>query len=355
MQKGLSFELSHKISNMAFVCACLVVLIHIGSPTTEGSFEWWCSQFLKNGVCRIAVPFFFVTAGYFLAGKAGEQGWWVAAVSKRIRTLLLPYMVWSLVAIAYTVSLVLVANLLADAPLTRNLPANGAEWLQYFGLNPEEYPLLVPLWFIRSLFIFVLLSPLVWSMHRFRRGLFFVSISLWVMYLCFVAQTDDEGWGMILRFTFSVEGCAYFVLGMALRRSPLAMYMTVMRKIFLSVVAVLAVTVALWGRLHNTSWCAYAWPISYAVALWAVWEWLPSRPWPQWLTGQAFPLYLMHMFPLWLWDLAVANCIFLPQDMNETLMGYLLIGICDVAVIVGVAYLARHLVQKISEMIFGGR
>ena len=65
----VSKETSAKFANMGFVCACLVVLIHLGVDGKPGGAAWWTHQmFTHVGMTRIAVPFFFFASGYWLAG-----------------------------------------------------------------------------------------------------------------------------------------------------------------------------------------------------------------------------------------------------------------------------------------------
>ena len=84
----VSEELSCKFKNMAIVCAILVVFIHIPLGRLEsGSVLWVFDMLVRWGIAQIAVPFFFVASGYFLAGHIGEDGWWKREILKRIRAL----------------------------------------------------------------------------------------------------------------------------------------------------------------------------------------------------------------------------------------------------------------------------
>ena len=68
---------SAKFANMSLLSAVLVVIIHVFKRNQEfGTVVWWMRQFLGEGVCRIAVPFFFLAAGYFLAKHFNDVGWW---------------------------------------------------------------------------------------------------------------------------------------------------------------------------------------------------------------------------------------------------------------------------------------
>lgn len=51
-----------------FICALLVLEVHFISDYVENNIKFVLSQ----GIGRIAVPFFFITSGYFLANKSGD-------------------------------------------------------------------------------------------------------------------------------------------------------------------------------------------------------------------------------------------------------------------------------------------
>lgn len=93
--------MNHKFENMKFIAAVLVVLLHAFNamdPEAGGTLR----RFMMSGPCATAVPFFFFAAGYFLAGRFGEAGWWRRALTARIRTLVIPYFVWNVACLGAT-------------------------------------------------------------------------------------------------------------------------------------------------------------------------------------------------------------------------------------------------------------
>ncbi len=100
---------SNKLANLSFLCACLVVTIHVGHPKIAGSATWWTDLSL-HAVSRIAVPLFFAISGYLLAGRIDEKGWWTAALKKRLRTIGLPFVLWLLVSHLFKLTAVVSVN-----------------------------------------------------------------------------------------------------------------------------------------------------------------------------------------------------------------------------------------------------
>ena len=159
---GISGETSAKITNMGLLSAFLVLFIHLpitGNDPFLRHFNWYFSR----GIGKIAVPFFFVASGYLLAGHFIKNGWYRNVVSKRIRTLLCPMILWSL--IYYFVLdngiLPLLQTLFSGQPWNGDLfPVPDWRTLaRLFAIHPFVQPYLGVCWFIRSLFVLVVISP----------------------------------------------------------------------------------------------------------------------------------------------------------------------------------------------------
>ena len=165
MQK-IPLPLSNKIANMSLLCSLMVICIHVLKRTqAPGSFAWRCRQLSGEGLCRIAVPFFFAAAGYFLAMHFCEKGWYKREVLKRIRTLAVPFVVWCSICFMLCSCIMVLANL-----------SNGQIWheglfslnriVRSLGVNPVAVPELRQLWFVRVLFVLVLVSPILRFVER---------------------------------------------------------------------------------------------------------------------------------------------------------------------------------------------
>ena len=137
----VSAELSRAFRLMSLICAFLVIGIHM---PLHGRIV---DAVFADGFCRVAVPFFFFASGFFLVGNIGNDGWWHTAVCKRIRSLLVPFFIWT------GISFILPYFCGGHA---RSLTVN--EVLSFWGLNPTVYPGVVPYWYIRTLFLLCTLS-----------------------------------------------------------------------------------------------------------------------------------------------------------------------------------------------------
>ena len=159
---------SVKARNMSALAALAVVVIHAGNGGMGSFAAKMLHQFLGWGLCTFAVPWFFFASGYFFARHLDEDGWWARAVKTRLRTLLVPYLLWCGLFVCFSFSLDALANLMAGRALLSGLSVRRL-LLCGFGLNASEHPLLVPFWYIRALLIIVLFSPvLVYCLRRLR-------------------------------------------------------------------------------------------------------------------------------------------------------------------------------------------
>ena len=109
--------LSRKLSTLSFLLMVLIVFIHgfnvnisFGDKTSGGSAYWiqFLESFMSDGFCRVAVPMFFAISGY-LASLNFADGFSMAKylimIRKRVKTLLIPYLVVSFLGICFVVLL----------------------------------------------------------------------------------------------------------------------------------------------------------------------------------------------------------------------------------------------------------
>lgn len=81
------------------VCAVFIIFIHT-EPLS--SVNGQLNSLLVNCVCRIAVPFFFISSGFFLFSKCGVKNPDMTAVKGYVKRILFLYLIWSAVYFPFT-------------------------------------------------------------------------------------------------------------------------------------------------------------------------------------------------------------------------------------------------------------
>lgn len=268
-----------KVAFWSFVFVLGVVMIHC-VWTPESTVGRLSVALFKDTLARLAVPFFFACSGFFLARHFDESGWWRREVRKRLRTLALPYVIWLLV---------LVAVMYAE---THKLLGPGA-----FGLNPCRMPALSPLWYIRCLMMFTVLSPAFkFLIDRGRHWMLFLSYGV---LLAFTAAThlcnltDVNGVGGFFYYGFSLEGLFYFLGGMYVQRHWKGALSRV-ASVSLLTVGCAMIALRVWLAYRGvTVWIGYRCLVTPLVLVGIMGVPAPLRL-PDFLKGCVFPIFLVH-------------------------------------------------------------
>lgn len=355
MSISISQSLSDKISSFSLLCAAMVVGIHVAEFQEHGTMMWWWSRIGHYGVFLIAVPFFFAVSGFFLAGHFKENGWWRRGCLKRVRSLLIPYVIWSSVAVIMTLGMVLGANILHGRGLSANIPISWEWWALAFGFNPFIYPGVVPLWYLRTLMIFVLISPLLYQTVK----LFGAKTLIVIYVVCGTVIVFASGrFQLFMRYTFSLNGLFFFVLGMIIRLGEYKLE----SKNKLIHWAALVLGAAVLG--FSICFCEietraffFVRMIYVPLFLYAAWNLLPMVKLPGWLSSVAFPIFLLHVL---VWRLLGAIDMATHQYYfaflrPESFYAWGVKWIVGFGGSLMLALLLRRLFPRFAKIAFGGR
>ena len=326
---------SEKIAFAGLLCACMVVIDHAQTPASPGSSAWWVMSIVSRGICQIAVPFFFTVSGFFLAAHIEENGWWKREMLKRVKSLCLPFLLWSLIGTCVLLPIV-------DS---ESLP-HGWAALRYVGLYPFALPFVTPLWYLRSLIILVAISPLLVWLVRMKYGVlvlagwYIVSIALSKMLAQWPAVNNFLGNFVPLKW-----GCFWFSLGVYLRDRGIVFKPSFCKTALIIIVGILLVLGAKFSELNGFEYAALMQKISIPFLLAGFWYLAPRKGQPHALLSYAFPIYLIHM-PI------IAYCRkFVPA---EGLLAYASTITIAIVVSIAVAFLLKTM-PKVAKLLFGGR
>ena len=183
-------ETSRRITSLRFLLAIFVVFIHnnftaksvaeifqdtgVQTAFCQNALGKWIQLFISGGIARCAVPLFFLFAAYLQFKKGDSYG---TLLRKKARSLVLPFFLWPVLNIALFVGMKLavariVPGLLAQPDVIPQFSWTAADWLHaFFGYEDMENGrtfggYLGQMWFVRDLFILIVLSPLLRCVAR---------------------------------------------------------------------------------------------------------------------------------------------------------------------------------------------
>ena len=154
---------------------------------------------LYDGPTRIFVPLFFFVSGFLFYGRTFTLKNYFIKIRKRFYSLILPYLFY----ISLAITIFYIAQLLIPSFISEGKTAIAnyeiTDWMKAFGIN--GLPFVGPFWFIRNLFLIILISPIIYFYCKFLRihGLILLGV-VWI--------TDASFWSFIPQscdvFFFSV-------------------------------------------------------------------------------------------------------------------------------------------------------
>ena len=176
VNNSLEKRQSTLIKAMRFPLIVLVVFSHsLGFQHfhIDLSLEGWniyhfFSEMISHNLCKIAVCWFFVFAGYFFFLNVPEEGfsskWLIEKWKRRIWTLLIPYIIWNIMPL---VAGFIKNNLffwlgIQEIGYAPSALISDFKPLSRFLLGPANYPL----WFMRDLMIMCLLAPILYAIFK---------------------------------------------------------------------------------------------------------------------------------------------------------------------------------------------
>ena len=239
--------ISETISLLRFPLTMFVVFIHYNMGVRGFSLhgetygldapEWfrWVTALFSDVLPRTAVPLFYIISGYlFFRGGLFDTDVYRHKLRTRASTLLVPYLLWNVVAVLVQLShrLPFLSTVFPSAhlmevqltPLRLFRTFFDNYWNKGILVTPENdgmvselpYPADVPLWYVRDLMVLVLLAPAIWWIVK-RAGRWLVVVLGTIWYLRpLLFPMWEEGWGTMLleaAFFFSC-GAFYGIRGL---------------------------------------------------------------------------------------------------------------------------------------------
>ena len=306
------------------------------------------------GVFNVAVPFFFVCSGYFLGNHIGEEGWWKRECSKRIISIVVPFFIWSVVFAFLPLVAVFSSNLIHGRIASITVGSSLWFWVQILGLSPFTYPGFAQLWYLRTLFLFVLISPLLqYFIHNNVRGRVFLLLVYFAALIVGVGMSSHCRVVKFFYYCFQLEGLFYFCVGLFLRmreRHGETLHGCVCKRFIcvsfvIGLLFVMASTFAI--RMGVNVYC-FARVVFTPLLLIAFWNLVPTCPLPKCITSATFAIYVMHGIVLKMMEMFDSRPI---ETMVQWGGKYIVAFIVPILV----AMFLRRFTPGVSGILFGGR
>lgn len=193
MKKPIPNETSRRITSLRFLLIVLVVFIHnnfveanIVKDALKNGYEpfayangfvgIWIQRFISNGIAQCAVPLFFMFSAYLQFMKNDKFS---TLLKKRTKSLVIPYFLWPILNIGLYVGIKLalskiVPQLFEKPGFVPQMEWTASDWFHaFFGFDDMQEGrtfggFVGQMWFVRDLFILILLSPLLrLAVHKF--------------------------------------------------------------------------------------------------------------------------------------------------------------------------------------------
>lgn len=337
MYRETNEALSNKINALRFFAIFGVLYIHAENYAQFGFLlgtQGYALEQKAIGAFEWAVPLFFLLSAFlFFRGFCWNQ--LLPKWSRRIHSILIPYLVWSTI---YFALFALLPRLPFLAPYLNSTPAplTLSELLSSIFLNRYAGFL----WFIKTLIVFTLAAPLFYVIFSRRYlgeivllGIFSLSI--------FSPATFYPELSLRWRFIFFYALGAYLGL-----RFPDAVRFTIPRTFRLALLFAIPIFVVL-----NALWDCELYSLVVIACLWFGMD--AGSIQPRRIFETTFFVYMLHILVFSL--VKKLQYVLLPHTELWMLIAYASLPFIAVAILHPLALLFRRLLPRVYSFLFGGR
>lgn len=225
-----------------------IVLMHAWAAqayVASGTLEYRSWDFICNAMTAVVMPALFLMSGYLLVkGYEGfDWNWWRCKWLRRVKRLLVPYLVWN----ALFVGFYLVAAHVVPRLHQRVVAFGLTSWQGAFSkvVSFMTNPIDMPTWFMRTLFLYVLVAVALVPLLKKGKG-----VAAYLLLAGWFVFSWQMKWGPRMCFTYPFYSILAFTIGMHLslaNKSPFEVF----KSKWLIPLAVVGMAGLFW---HNIRW-----------------------------------------------------------------------------------------------------
>lgn len=283
----INSDLSLKFSQLNFLLSFLVVFIHSYTYYYNvNDAQWVFQKIVSDNIGRIAVPLFFSISGFFLFLKY-ENSWedYKELISKKMRSLVIPYFLWSLLSCILMFCIQLVYT-----DLNQELMKNKTIFENIKSFLTGEYTVL---WFVRILFFMMLLTPVL--KFIIDRKYLYIPVLMILFFLDFL----DNNFSF---FILKSDSLLFFMLGGVLSQN-LSLFDKKINSAVLLIISVLFAGANIymdWGttnHVNDVNIFERLFILSFSIFVWncdAIYKFLNRIPAKNY--HYAFTIYIFHAY-----------------------------------------------------------
>lgn len=293
-------------------------------------------------VVKISVPVFFIISGYlfFKGMESFGKTLYAKKLCSRVRTLLIPYVLWTLICLLYMLTKHLPTILHTHSlDVVSDLFSWRIFWMYKVGL-----PLHHPLWYVRDLMLMCLLSPVVWFL--FSRLKHVAMLLIWSLFMVHNIASN-------ISFPISIF---YFSLGSYLAICSIDIQKITMKLRWgILLIAIVAIVCSVLGNITLTRFSHIVFALCCLGMSCFITGKYQCRV-PALLTDSVFFVYAMHTIMV----MMTFNRIlmpFIPDTAHPALLflRMFIVGILTTATCVFMFILLRRLCPKMTIILTGSR
>ena len=277
----------------------LIVLVHALAVNQYIENQTWENALWKvvfHSAQLVTLPALFLISGFLLM-KSFSMATFRDKLIRRVKRLFVPFVTWNIsLVLFYLVSAHVVPRL-----ATRVASFHLDTWAGILDktLSFIQPPLDLPLWYLRALLIYTLISPIIWYGLKICKGIFvYVALAIWFVVFTYL------GWGDHLVHSYPFYSLLCFVVGAHIslsQKSPFDLLKSKGVRIGAGVVALIGIVV---GCIHFHIWDCFhsnyrdlaftlATPCLFIIAFY-LWEKVANVRCFKFLTESSFFLYAGH-------------------------------------------------------------
>ena len=314
-------------------------------------------NFICNDFTRVCVPLFFAISGFLLfAGLNDYTGEvYLRKLRSRIRSILIPYLIWNAVVFVLFTTKTILTQGFSTSYIIDNIikafigkfPGGDSSIFE-----PYNVPFDFPLWFIRNLFVYILISPVFyWIIKRIGK--------IFIVVCCLIFILGQ--WPKVI--FLNINGIVFFSIGAYLAIHKLdpaeiinkhESFFKMLVPIYFVLVILDAISFVLWGNLyfyfHSAQIFIGFFVIYYLFQLFSYRH--PS--YKPLISGEAvFALYLIHGIV----DnyLSKLESSFGSFGVMSNLSFFLFDFIGMIVISLAIYRLIKNLSPSVAAVVFGGR